>query len=249
MVRLVITDFTSKEESEYFYINEEYQSSQNMFTYSSFKKYSVFLPKENDDKFYSLNLLSKKYLQKNKFLIHIADEEFVILFNHRTIYSAKINPNFITDDMVKSILISKHITMLSSGGGLEKFYYVINSKYRAALEIILKQNIKNEKREVIAVSLGEIEDLVKPLKELDTPKSHITKLSILVLLFGGSFWLSAFGFDIMKDKYLKMEPLDPLKQEITFEENFKNRQQKTLNDVQAEYNKLTDCITYKEEIK
>ena len=39
MVRLAITDFTSKEESEYFYINEEYQSSQNMFTYSSFKKY------------------------------------------------------------------------------------------------------------------------------------------------------------------------------------------------------------------
>jgi len=113
----------------------------------------------------------------------------------------------------------------------------------------LKQNIKNEKREIIAESLGEIEDLVKPLKELDTPKSHITKLSILVLLFGGSFWLSAFGFDIMKNNYLKIESLEPLKQEITFEENFKNRQQKTLNDLQAEYNKLTDCITYKEEIK
>ena len=46
--------------------------------------------------------------------------------------------------MIKSILISKHITMLSSGGSLDRFYYVINSKYRAALEVILKQNIKNE---------------------------------------------------------------------------------------------------------
>ena len=68
MVRLVITDFTSKEESEYFYINEEYQSSQNMFTYSSFKKYSAYLPKESVDKFYSLNLLSKKYLQNNSII-------------------------------------------------------------------------------------------------------------------------------------------------------------------------------------
>ena len=249
MVRLAITDFTSKEESEYFYVNEEYETSQNMFTYSGFKKYSAYLPKEGDYKFYSLNLLSKKYLDKDKFLIHIADEEFVILFNHKTIYSAKINPNFITDDMVKSILISKHITMLSSGGELNKFYYVINSKYRAALEIILKQNIKNEQKQVIAQSLGDIEDLIKPLKDLDTPKSHSTKLFILIFLFSGSFWLSAFGFDMIKEKYLKIESLDPLKQELNFEDKFKNRQMKTLNDTQAEYNKLTDCITYKEAIR
>lgn len=50
-------------------------------------------------------------------------------------------------------------------------------------------------------------------------------------------------------EYLKIESLDPLKQELNFEDKFKNRQMKTLNDAQAEYNKLTDCITYKEAIK
>lgn len=249
MVRLAITDFATKEESEYFYVNEEYETSQNMFTYSSFKKYSAYLPKEGAYRFYSINILSKKYLDNNRFLIHIADEEFVILFNHKTIYSAKINANFITDDMIKSILISKHITMLSSGGSLDRFYYVINSKYRAALEVILKQNIKNEQKEIIAQSLGNVDDLVVGLKELDTPKSHTLKLAILISLLAGSFWLSFFGLDMIKDKYLQIEPLDPLKQEINFEDNFKARQEKTLNDVQSEYNTLTNCITNKEDLK
>ena len=65
MVRLVITDFATKEDSENFYINEEFDVSQNMFTYSSFKKYSVYLSKYTNDAVYSLNILSKKYLQKN----------------------------------------------------------------------------------------------------------------------------------------------------------------------------------------
>lgn len=43
MVRLVITDFATKEDSENFYINEEFDVSQNMFTYKSFKKYSTYL--------------------------------------------------------------------------------------------------------------------------------------------------------------------------------------------------------------
>ena len=65
MVRLAITDFATKEESEYFYVNEEYETSQNMFTYSAFKKYSAYLPKEGAYRFYSLNILSKWSLNGN----------------------------------------------------------------------------------------------------------------------------------------------------------------------------------------
>lgn len=249
MVRLAITDFATKEDSEYFYINEEYDTPIQMFTYSAFKKYSAYLPKEAKEKFYSLNLLSKKYLKKNQFLIHIADEEYVILFNHKTIYSAKINANFITDDMIKSILITKHITMLSSAGSIDNINYVINSKFRAALEAILKQNIKNDKGEVIARNLGDIEDLVLPLKELDTPKSHTIKLASLIIMLVGSFWFAVFGLDIIKNEFLKIEDLEPLKQEINFEENFINRQNKMLSDAKKEYSSLTDCITNKEALK
>lgn len=243
MVRLVITDFATKEDSEFFYVNDEFDVSQNMFTYHSFKKYSVYLSKYSNDEIYSLNLLSKKYLGRNQFLIHIADGEYVILFNHKTVYSAKINQNFITDDMIKSILITKHIAMLSSGGAIENIYYVINSKYKCAIKNILKQNTKNEKQEVVAKSLGEIEELVKPLKELDTSKSHFTKLTYMSLLLGVSFWVMFSGLKTFTDKVFYTEPLENLQRELRVETQLAKRQEKLLNESQIKYKELTDCIS------
>ncbi|HJE02629.1 MAG TPA: hypothetical protein K8U92_02025, partial [Aliarcobacter thereius] len=97
MVRLAITDFSSQEESEHFYLDNDLENSKRLFTYNSFKKNEVYVSKNSVYDFYSLNLLSKEYLDGNEFLIYIADEEFVLLFNHKTIYSVKLNLNFITD--------------------------------------------------------------------------------------------------------------------------------------------------------
>ena len=246
MVRLVRTDFDTREDSEYFYIADEFDASQNMFTYSSFKKYSVYLSKYTNDEIYSLNILSKKYLQKNQFLIHISDSDYVILFNHKTVYSAKINQNFITDDMTKSILITKHIAMLSSGGDIENIYYVINSKYKSAVENILKQNTKNDKNHVVAKSLGETWDLVKPLNELDTYKSHISKLSYATILIAGSVWAMAFGLNMFADKVFQIESLDNLKREIKVEEQLIKRQNIMLNTSEKKYKEITACITIPE---
>ncbi len=246
MVRLVRTDFDTKEDSEYFYTADEFDESQNMFTYSSFKKYSVYLSKYTNDEIYSLNILSKKYLQKNQFLIHISDSDYVILFNHKTVYSAKINQNFITDDMTKSILITKHIAMLSSGGDIENIYYVINSKYKSAVENILKQNTKNDKNHVVAKSLGETWDLVKPLNELDTYKSHISKLSYATVLIAGSVWAMFFGLNMLADKIFQIESLDNLKREIKVEEQLIKRQNIMLNTSEKKYKEITACITIPE---
>lgn len=243
MVRLVRTDFDTREDSEYFYIADEFDASQNMFTYSSFKKYSVYLSKYTNDEIYSLNILSKKYLQKNQFLIHISDSDYVILFNHKTVYSAKINQNFITDDMIKSILITKHIAMLSSGGDIENIYYVINSKYKSAVENILKQNTKNDKNHVVAKSLGETWDLVKPLNELDTYKSHISKLTYATFLIAGSIWAMAFGLNMLADKILQIESLDNLKKEIKVEEQLIKRQNILLNTSEKKYKEITACLS------
>ena len=248
MVRLVRTDFDSREDSEYFYIADEFDVSQNMFTYSSFKKYSVYLSKYTNDQIYSLNILSKKYLQRNQFLIHISDSDYVILFNHKTVYSAKINQNFITDDMIKSILITKHIAMLSSGGAIENIYYVINSKYKSAIENILKQNTKNENNHVVAKSLGETWDLVKPLNELDTYKSHLSKLTYATFLIAGSVWAMAFGLNSLAEKVLQIESLDNLKREIKVEEQLIKRQNILLNTNEKKYKEITACIT-KPEVK
>jgi hypothetical protein len=217
-----------------------------MFTYSSFKKYSVYLSKYTNDEIYSLNILSKKYLQKNQFLIHISDSDYVILFNHKTVYSAKINQNFITDDMTKSILITKHIAMLSSGGDIENIYYVINSKYKSAVENILKQNTKNDKNHVVAKSLGETWDLVKPLNELDTYKSHISKLSYATVLIAGSVWAMLFGLNMFAEKFFQIESLDNLKREIKVEEQLIKRQNIMLNTSEKKYKEITACITIPE---
>ena len=244
MVRLVITDFASKEDNETFYLNDEFDIAQKMFTYDSFKKQSVYLSKyEVTNTIYSLNLLSKKYLNKNQLLVHITDSEYFILFNHKTVYSAKINQNFITDDIIKSILITKHIAMLSSGGSIKKYYYVISSKYKSAVENILKQNTKNEKHEEIAYSLGNIEELIKPLNELDTYKSHFGKsifiLSFVILIA----WVMLFGLDLLTKKYIYKEPIEKLKKEITIEKRLIQRQKILLNSTDKKYKELTDCIT------
>lgn len=245
MVRLVRTDFASQEDSEYFYISDD-DASQTMFTYASFKKYSVHLPKYTNDEIYSLNVLSKKYLDRNQFLIHISDSEYVILFNHKTVYSAKINMNFITDDMIKSILITKHIAMLSSGGDIENIYYVINSKYKSAVENILKQNTKNEKNHVVAKSLGETWDLVKPLNELDTFKSHLSKLTYAIFLIGGSIWTVFFGLNILSNKVFQKESLDNLKRELKVEDQLIKRQNIILTNSEKKYKDITECLTISE---
>lgn len=244
MVRLVITDFASKELNEIFYLNEEFVSEQKMFTYNSFKKYSVYLSKyEISSENFSLNLLSKKNLGKNQFLIHISENEYIILFNHKTVYSAKINQNFITDDMIKSILITKHIAMLSSGGAIENIYYVINSKYKSAVENILKQNTKNEKNEVVAKSLGEINDLVKPLNKLDTFNSHISKIFYTISILGFIFWTMFFGLELLTAKLFEQQSLDDVKQELRIEGQLAKRQQILLNKNVKQYKELTECIS------
>ena len=244
MVRLVITDFASKDDNESYYLNDDFDISQKMFTYESFKKHSVYLSKyEVSNTIYSLNLLSKKYLNKNQLLVHITDSEYFILFNHKTVYSAKINQNFITDDIIKSILITRHIAMLSSGGSIKKYYYVISSKYKSAIENILKQNTKNEENKEIAYSLGNIEELVKPLNELDTFKSHFGK-NVFVLFFVVLIaWIMFFGLELVTKEYIYKQPLEKLKREIKIEKRLIQRQKILLNRTNKTYKELTDCIT------
>ena len=243
MVRLVITDFPTKEDCESFYMKDEFEESQHMFVYRKFKKNNVYLSRYDSDEIYSLNLLSRKYLLKNQFLIYIADEEYIILFNHKTVYSAKINSNFLIDDTIKSILITKHIAMLSSGGSIENIYYIINSKYKSAKENILKENTKNERDEVVAKSLGEIEELIKPLNELTTYKTHFLKLSSLLFTFGFSFWIIFYGLELVADKLSQQQSLELLNRELNVEKRIIKREKTILAKNNIEYKEMIGCIS------
>lgn len=247
MVRLVITDFKSKEDNELFYNDEDIIVSQKIFTYFSFKKYALYFPKyETVDEIYSLNLISKKYLDANQFLVHISDSEYVILFNHKTVYSAKINSNFITDDIIKSILINRHIVMLSSGGDIDKIYYIINSKYKSAIENILKQNTKNEKNEVVAISLGDINDLVKPLNPLENISKFLSKYVILFSLLIFSFWYCTVAVNQIADKFLYKESIENLKRELLVQNAVLKKQNILFKNSVAEYEKASTCISKQE---
>lgn len=249
MVRLVITDFATREENEDFYINDEFDVLQNMFTYDSFKKHSVLLSKyDTHNEIYSLNLLSKKYLDNNQLLVHIADEEYYILFNHKTVYTAKINPNFITDDIMKSILITKHIAMLSSGGHIENIYYVINCKYNSAVENIFRQNTRNDEGKIIAEKLGEASNLVEKLSPLDTMNTYLLKSGLILGLFSLVIVIVFYILPNIEKQYIDKSSLKTLENEIKVQQRLVVRQKILLRTAKRKHEELIQCIT-KEEVK
>ncbi|MDY0320731.1 MAG: hypothetical protein RBR23_03250 [Arcobacteraceae bacterium] len=245
MVRLVATDFKTKEASEAFYLNEKFDASQKIFTYSFFKKYSLYMSRYlGNYKIYSLNLLSKKYLNDNEFLIYITDEEFLVLFNHKTIYASKINLHYITDDIIKSILITKHlVAILNIDDTQKKLNYLIDSRYKYAIENIVKENIKINDT-VIAQSLGDIEELTMPMNELVNTKTHYLRLAFVSGLLITVFWVIGFGLDIVSNKVFFNTSLDDLRSEVDFESRALIRQQKILDTHLSQYNEVTKCISH-----
>lgn len=245
MVRLVATDFKTKESSEAFYLNEKFDSSQKIFTYNFFKQYSVYMSRYlGNYKIYSLNLLSKKYLNDNEFLIYITDEEFLVLFNHKTIYTAKINLHYITDDIIKSILITKHlVAVLNIDDTTKKLNYLIDSRYKYAIENIVRENIKIDDK-AVAQNLGDIEELTLPMNELLNIKTHYSRLAFVAGLFVVVFWVMGYGLDMVSNKIFFNTSLDDLRSEVDFENRSLIRQQKILDTHLSQYNEITKCISH-----
>ena len=243
MVRLGITDFSSKEDNYDLYVDDEFGDNQTMFTYDTFKKHSLVLSKYDiHDEIYSLNLLSKKHLDNNQLLVHISDEEYYILFNHKTVYTAKINSNFISDDIMKSILITKHIAMLSSGGEIEHIYYVTNTKYNAAIENILKQNTKNEKGEIIAESLGNLNVLIEKLNPLDTINTYTLKSAYVVGLISFIIAIAFYILPSIEKEYIETSSLKAIENEIKIQKRLVVREKILLRTAKRKHKELTQCI-------
>ena len=171
------------------------------------------------------------------------------MFNHKTIYSAKINENFITDDMIKSILITKHLTMLSSGGSIDEIYYVIDSKYRFAIENILKQNTKNEKHQVIAHELGHIDTLVKNIPEMDTLGTFVKKNSLIAAIILFMIIMINSIFPAIEKNYLVNNYVSKYEKDLKIEQQLSGKLVNRFNIVSKEFKELTQCITPKVGVK
>lgn len=245
MVRLVNTDFNTKELSEDFYVNKEFDASLKLITYNFFKQSSVYVSKYlGNDKIYSLNLLSKKYLDKNEILVYVTDEEFLVVFNHKTIYASKINLHYIADDIIKCILITKHIiTLLSIDWSGKKLHYLINSNYQHAIENILIENIKIDETN-IAKDLGDIYQLTQPMNELLSIKKHYLRISYVLSFLIVLFWIMGFGLELFSQNVFFNTPLDGLKNEIKYQKRVIKKNQDILDKHLSEYDEITKCLSY-----
>ncbi len=245
MVRLVITDFSTQEENEFFYPADEYEAQKYFLTYHRFKKYGLFLSKSyEDDDVYSLSLLSKHYLKSGEFLVYISDYEFVILFNHKRVYSSKINPNFIIDDIIKSVLIAKHIIMLTNTtGNMSKLYCVANTKYRYAVENIVTRNITKDSPNISAEILGRAEELVKPLNELTTMNNLVLKNIAALAVVGVLWWVAFFAYDMLILKFVNKHSTKAQEIELRVQKRLIQKEKIAYKKLEKEYNTMLSCIS------
>lgn len=235
MVRLITTDIINREK-----IIDTNLKDKNIevFSYFQFEKYSAFVSSlELQNDLYSLNLLSKKYLLKENFLIYMSDFEYSICFDHKTIYSLKIMGDFKINDLIKSVLITKNLIMLLGGGSSNKIYFLIDSEYEELYTNILRENLKNEKGEYSVNKLGNLIDLTRGLVQLETKKKFLYKYLFLgvMLLLSVTVSFTLFSKE-SKDKpieenYKKLEiKLDNLKGQLAYN-------QKKLNEINSKFEK------------
>lgn len=240
MVRLVLTNFPFAHEIKEFYAEGFEKNMKRMFFYNGFNnKEEVYLPKEDlkKTKFYSINELSQNFIEDNNFLVYISDRQFNILFDHITISSTILDKKYKIEDIIKLIIITKHLSILSSGGDLEKIFYVIDSEHKSTIEHLLKINTMNENAQIIAKDLGTKEELIPKLTELDTSESFIFKQLQLLLVTTITFCAIFFGAELLFKKIQPYEDITSIESKISnsnTEININERREKSL------IKKLTD---------
>ena len=179
MVRLITTDCFYNSNN-----NETLQNGIKIFVYHDFQEHSSIVSKDDlKDTLYSLNIVSKIHLPKEKFLIYMNDFEYSICFNHKTIYSLRLSETFKINDIIQSVLITKNLIMLLSAGEIDKEYCIIDSKYEELYKNLLEENLKNAQEECTVQNIGTTEHLVKKLPELET----LTKFLFKYLTLGIGF--------------------------------------------------------------
>ncbi len=247
MVRLVRTDFSSLTQNKDFYSKDEYSSMQKMFTYENFKAHEVFLKKEDTkEDIYSLNILSKKYLPYEEFLVYISTDEFYIVFNHKTTYYSKINNDFFMDDIMKAILITKHISKLSNEDEAKNIHLLLNTNNNTLLKKLFQENTKNLKQRIFVSSLEDVTSLVKGLNPLITNNSFILR-NVYILSMGlFVLWFLSTGMTTIDNRFIKKHSLKTIKKAINIETLRIKRTKKSYLVLEKEYKKITKCLDPKD---
>jgi hypothetical protein len=238
MVRLITTDCFNYNDLE-----TNIPNGIKIFAYHHFEEHSCIASKDDlKDTLYSLNVVSKIHLPKEKFLIYMNDFEYSICFNHKTIYSLKLIGKFKINDIIKSVLITKNLIMLLSAGEIDKVYYIIDSKYEELYKNLLEENLKNAQGGYIVERLGTTENLVKKLPELET----LTKFLFKYLTLGTAFIIAIlFTFNTFNrngDTCCELSEKDKLLTKINGQNIQLKKNEENFTRLNQKYFTLFDCI-------
>ncbi|MEA3354358.1 MAG: hypothetical protein U9Q33_11135 [Campylobacterota bacterium] len=246
MVRLINTECFYDRKDLYCSVDIDLTNSQEVYGYDNFNKISIMLPKDelNGDQFYSLNSLSQKRLEENQFLIYINNKEFCVLYDHKTIYYSKIA--YTINDLIKSFLITKHLLMLLSIGSADKVYCVIDSPYKKLYKELIVQNMKSTE-DIKIVDLGDIDEIVRSLPQLNTKKNHIIKYLSVSLLVLFSTYFVFFGLKDITNKFYPINDLTNLTVKLKKENRLLKKNETLLKSVEEEYKYIKECISKENE--
>jgi hypothetical protein len=242
MVRLVTTNcfYSDDDGKNYCAIDTNTLDNLKVSTYFNFEEYVTFVQKDDlKNTLYSLNLISKTHLSNEKFLIYINDNEYSICFDHKTIYSLKIEKQFKLNDIIKSVLITKNLIMLLSAGDINKVYFIIDSQYEELYKNILIENLKNDKGEHTVEKLGNLQHLIKELPELETKRTFLFKYITLGVLIFVSIYLTFDGLNRFSKRFFPINNNSVIVSQIKFQNTQLIQNQIKLKEL--EKNSLCGC--------
>jgi hypothetical protein len=238
MVRLITTDCFYNSNN-----NETLQNGIKIFAYHNFEEHSSIVSKDDlKDTLYSLNIVSKIHLPKEKFLIYMNDFEYSICFNHKTIYSLRLSETFKINDIIQSVLITKNLIMLLSAGEIDKVYYIIDSKYEELYKNLLEENLKNAQEECIVERVGTTEHLVKKLPELETLTKFLFKYLTLGIVFITAIFITFNTLNQNGDNCCELSEKDKLLTKINGQNIQLKKNEENFAILNQKYFTLFECI-------
>ena len=241
MVRLVITDFAIKEKAYEHYKVTEYDAFKEIFVYSNFKKEVTYVPESvKSEKFYSINELSKSKLEDEEFLIYVNEEEFILLFNHKTIFYTYMDENFFLEDLSKSIVVMKHMNQMISNIPDSKIVMVVESSKRSLIKTVLENNIS------IPIEQRSLEEMIQNEPTMDTNNSFMKKNLTFIASLALILWIGFYGFSMLSHQIFYKTSLQKINKDLKLHKRLISRANVTIKTKQKEYEELKACMTNKE---
>jgi len=207
MVRLINTDWHQKSQ-------EKDSITKSFLVDGSFKDVS-FYGKKVQNRYFSLNDISKKNLDAKEFLIYVDDFQFSLLFDHKTLYCIPLEWNYFKKDLQKAIVLRMHIISILGMGQNLLIKYIINT--RKDIEHELHHAMQLPNREIQLQSLGNIKDIIASSQPIDTKSILFSKYTTISIILTLAILFSIQGLPLIKERFFSSTKVLELQKNIQVE--------------------------------